>query len=100
VIGTESAMGPGMHKNVEVLIGRLATDPELQRRFAEHPLLVLVEQRLELTEVEIAALAATDPDAFRALSAALDQRLRKASRLVKEPITTESQSDSEKEKSR
>lgn len=68
-----------MHKNVEVLIGRLATDPELQRRFVEQPLAALREQRLELNEIEFAALAATDPDAFRALADALDSRIKKAS---------------------
>lgn len=68
-----------MHRNVEALIGRLATDPELRERFAEQPFAAIRDQRLELTEVEIAALAATDPEAIRALSAALDSRLRKAS---------------------
>jgi len=90
-----------MHKNVEVLIGRLATDPGLQRRFAEQPIAVLLEQRLELTEVELAALAATDPAAFRALTEALDTRLRKAVRTSGRPTdgttTKESTSDSEKE---
>ena len=73
-----------MHRNVEVLIGRLATDPDLRNRFAEAPLRVLREQGLELSEVEIAALAATNPDAFHAIAAALDARLRRA------PLTAES----------
>ena len=68
-----------MHRNVERLIGRLATDPELRRRFAEQPFEALREQGLELTQVEIAALAATDAEAFRAFADALDARLRKAS---------------------
>ena len=68
-----------MHKHVEVLIGRLATDPGLQTRFAKQPFEVLRELRLELSEVEIAALIATDPAAFRAFTAALDARLRKVS---------------------
>ena len=89
-----------MHKNVEVLIGRLATDPELQRRFVEQPIAVLCEQRLELTEVEIAALSATDPEAFRAFTAALDPRIRKAARLAMELDTPESRGDFEKEISR
>jgi hypothetical protein len=67
-----------MHRNVETLIGRLATDPRLQSRFAEDPLEALREQGLELSEVEIAALAAIDPRAFRALTAALDPRLCRA----------------------
>lgn len=71
--------GLPMHRNVEILIGRLATDPELQRRFARSPEAVLREQGLELTELECAALAATDPGAFRVLAAALDRRIRRAS---------------------
>ena len=67
-----------MHRNIEILIGRLATDPELWRRFARHPESALAEQGLELTELERAALAATDPQAFRVLAAALDRRLRRA----------------------
>jgi hypothetical protein len=91
-----------MHKNVEVLIGRLATDQELQSRFAEQPSQVLREQRLELTEIELAALAATDPQALRAFTAALDTRLRKASlgfeiRRTSGATPTESESDSQKE---
>ena len=70
-----------MHKNVESLIGRLATDPKLRRRFAEGPeefLRELSEQGLELTEIEIAAFAATDAEAFISFAGALDARLRKA----------------------
>jgi len=88
-----------MHKNVEVLIGRLATDPALQRRFAEQPLQVLAEQRLELSEIEIAALLATDPAALRAFSEALDTRLRKADlRPANGDHPVESPADSGKEK--
>lgn len=68
-----------MHRHVEVLIGRITTDPELRLRFATEPRAVIREQHLELTEVELAALVATDPAAFDALAAALDARLRKAS---------------------
>jgi len=68
-----------MHRNVEILIGRLATDPELRRRFRTAPDATLRAQGLELTELECTALAATDPEAFRALAAALDDRLCKAS---------------------
>ncbi len=70
-----------MHRNVELLIGRLSTDSELRRRFANQPIEALREQGLELTELEQAALAATDPEAFGALAAALDARLCKASPL-------------------
>jgi hypothetical protein len=76
-----------MHRNVELLIGRLATDPELLQRFADQPQAVLREQGLDLTEVECAALAATDPEAFRVLADALDARLRRAA------LAIESRSD-------
>ena len=69
-----------MHKTVELLIGRLATDSKLRRRFAASPEAVLrelVESGLELTEIELAALAATPPEALRSLAATLDARLRR-----------------------
>jgi hypothetical protein len=104
-LGTKDAIRPGMHRNVEMLIGRLATDPRLQSRFAEQPFEVLHEQRLELTEVEIEALAAIDPAAIRAFTAALDTRLRKASLAVDRlasgtTSSTEPERDSEKETQR
>lgn len=67
-----------MHKNVEQLIGRLATDPVLRGRFARQPIEALREQGLELTSVELEALAAAAPDAFHALATALDRRLCRA----------------------
>ena len=70
-----------MHRNVETLIGRLVTDPELRRRFSKDPAGVLRELRdqgFELTDVEREALASTDPDAIRAFADALDRRIRKA----------------------
>jgi hypothetical protein len=70
-----------MHRNVETLIGRLATDPKLRRRFAETPTVVLEElsaQGLELTSVELEALAATDPTALQSFAGSLDRRIRKA----------------------
>ena len=59
------------HRNVETLIGRLATDPVLRRRFAVDSVAVLGELReegYELTGVELEALAATDTEALRALA--------------------------------
>jgi hypothetical protein len=74
-------MTPGMtHRNVETLIGRLATDPALRRRFAGDPAAVLGELReqgYELTSVELEALAATDAEALRALAETLDARIRR-----------------------
>lgn len=68
-----------MHKHVEVLIGRLATDAEFRGRFEKAPLEVLIEQRMELSEIEMEALASLSSAALHAFAAALDARLRKAS---------------------
>jgi predicted transcriptional regulator len=68
------------HRNVEQLLGRLLTDPALRRRFAEASeryLAALSQERLELSAVEVEALATTDPDSLRALAERLDRRLRK-----------------------
>jgi hypothetical protein len=94
-----------MHKNVEIVIGRLATDPQLQGRFALDPYQVLVEQGLELSEVETTALAGIDAGMLRAFSSALDARLCRASRVVeiqptRSETNTESESDSAKERKR
>jgi hypothetical protein len=64
-----------------MLIGRLATDPLLRRRFADDPTAVLAElqrEGYELTAVELDALATTDSQALRSFSQAIDRRLRKA----------------------
>jgi len=69
------------HRNVETVIGRLATDPLLRRRFAEDPARILQEfrdQGFELTPVEVDALSLTDADAIGSFARALDRRLRKA----------------------
>ena len=71
------------HRNVEALIGRLATDPPLRRRFAEDPIVVLrelQEEGYELTPLELDALAATDPDAVRWFAESIDRRIRRADR--------------------
>ena len=85
------------HRNVETLIGKLVTDPQLRRRFTSDPVAVLRElgeEGLELNRVEREALASTDPAAIRSLAHSLDRRLRKAS-FETEPLTAE-----EEEKSR
>jgi hypothetical protein len=69
------------HRNVETLIGRLATDPVFRRRFAADPTAVLDELRAqgcELTPVELEALASTSADAIASFAEALDRRIRKA----------------------
>ena len=72
---------PGMtHRNVETLIGRLATDPALRRRFAHDATAVLNElgSKYELTLVEREALASTDAGAIKSFANALDRRIRRA----------------------
>jgi hypothetical protein len=80
-IGTPDAVAGAMsHRNVEMLIGRLATDPRLRRRFEDGPTTLLHEliaQGYELSPTEIDALAAIDADAIRMLTGTLDPRLRK-----------------------
>jgi len=91
-----------MHRNVELLIGRLATDQGLRRRFEKRPLEVLREQGLELTEVELVALAALSPDALRVFSARLDSRIRKASPECHAPdgeVAVQTQSETQEESS-
>jgi len=71
-----------MHKIVERLIGQLVTDPELRRRFAANPARLLQELKegdLDLTEIEIEALANTNPTAIHEFASALDARLLRAS---------------------
>jgi hypothetical protein len=69
------------HRCVETLLGRLATDPALRRRFAEDREALLEELRAngyELTTIELEALASTHPDAIDRFARSLDERLRKA----------------------
>jgi CubicO group peptidase (beta-lactamase class C family) len=69
------------HRHVETLLGRLATDPALRRRFAANREALLEEFRShghELTAIELRALASTEPDAIDRFARSLDERLRKA----------------------
>ena len=69
------------HRNVETLIGKLATDALFRRRFFENPSAVLAEfraQGVELTDIELQALAATNADAVREFAASVDRRIQKA----------------------
>lgn len=69
------------HRFVETLLGRLATDPALRRRFAEDREALLDELRangFELTAIESEALASTAADAIDRFARSLDERLRKA----------------------
>jgi len=70
-------------RSVEIVIGKLASDEELRRRFRRDRLATLQalaqEQGLELTKVEVASLEGADVDAFERLAEALDPRVQKAS---------------------
>lgn len=68
-------------KNVEIVIGRLATDEEARERFLDDPAAAIAALRdgIELTAIEAEALAATPRQALEALALALDPRLQKAS---------------------
>jgi hypothetical protein len=68
------------HKSVEAVIGKLATDEGFRRRFLGNALAALDElqqQGVELTPVEIQALAALDPEAVSAFAGNIDGRLQK-----------------------
>lgn len=69
------------HASVERVIGRLATDEALRRRFARDPQATLEEivagGGLELTPCERQALASVDPARLRDFAEALDGRIQK-----------------------
>jgi len=68
-------------RGVEIVLGRLATDEAVRRRFRESPALALRELMtlgIELTPVELAALESLDPSALHRFARALDSRLQKA----------------------
>jgi hypothetical protein len=69
------------HRGVESVLGRLATDAELRRRFQKAPVETLREllaQGLELTPIEIEALRSLDTRALDRFARTLDRRLQRA----------------------
>ena len=69
-------------KNVEIVLGRLATDNALRRRFLTDPqnlLANLLDEGLELSALELSALRRIDAQAIQAFAGTLDRRLRKTS---------------------
>lgn len=69
-------------KNVEIIVGKLATDEDFRRQFRSDPdrtVRELVDRGIELTPSELAALVSTDARAFDRIAEALDPRLQKAS---------------------
>jgi hypothetical protein len=69
-------------RNVEILIGKLATDEELRARFAADRTATLREFAAEghaLTGAEVSALLAVDVKRCERFAAGIDPRLQKAS---------------------
>jgi hypothetical protein len=69
------------HRGVETVLGRLATDAGLRRRFRQAPIETLREllaQGLELSSVELEALRSLDSAALERFARTLDQRLQRA----------------------
>jgi hypothetical protein len=82
------------HRGVEIVLGRLATDEAVRRRFREAPeraLLELVGQGVELSPVELQALRSLDPAVIQGFAHALDPRLQKAVLAVLASEATESE---------
>ena len=72
------------HRAVEIVLGRLATDEALRKRFEAGAAQALEEfqaQGLELSAVERAALESLDPSALAEFARSLDARLQKAALL-------------------
>ena len=82
--GTAPAPRHGMaQRDVERLIGRLATDPGFCERFLRDAVGLLgelLEQGCELTRIERDALKSIDARALRAFAMSLDERLRRLER--------------------
>jgi hypothetical protein len=67
--------------NVEILIGKLATDEEFRARFARNRIATLAEfvaRGHALTPCEIAALMGTRVEKCEEFAAAIDPRIQKA----------------------
>ena len=67
-------------QNVERVIGKIVTDQGFRRRFERKPvdaLFEIVASGMELTTVELQALAGLDPSQVARFADALDPRLQK-----------------------
>lgn len=66
--------------HVERIIGVLATDEALRRRFTADPIATLhelAERGIELTSFELGSLACLNPDDLERFARAIDARLQK-----------------------
>ena len=71
-----------MHRHIEVLIGRLATDEDFRHAFQRDPQRTLSDAAawgLALSQIEVSALLATDQTLWERIAVELDSRLQKAS---------------------
>ena len=85
------------HRNIEVVIGRLATDEALRRRFREAPeptLRELAAQGLDLTQTEVASLLACGRRCIEAIGREIDPRLDRA--CLEQPAAVEAPRKSRK----
>jgi putative modified peptide len=74
-------------RNVEALIGRLATDEEFRARFRSNARAAVVQTGLTLTPTEIDALLQTDPSLWDQVAAAIDPRLQKIALAADDPAS-------------
>lgn len=82
VANAEGRGVPAVHRNIEILIGRLITDEEFRRAFRHDPRSTLANAAawgLELTSSEANALLDTDPHLWDRVASEVDARLQKAS---------------------
>lgn len=73
---------------VERIIGVLATDEGLRRRFLRNPraaLQELLERGLELNDCELASLASLDPHELGRFARAIDPRIQKVDLSLRAP---------------
>ena len=73
-------------RGVEIVLGRLATDEVLRRRFREAPsrtLGELIDAGVELSSVELSALERLDASELHRFAESLDPRLKKAELVVR-----------------
>jgi hypothetical protein len=76
------------HRGVEIVLGRLATDEALRRRFRQAPATVLSELTalgIELSPVELGSLESLDAAAMHRFAQTLDPRLQKAVLMAEVP---------------
>ena len=80
--GSLLALSGRVQRNIERLIGRLATDEDFRSAFQRNPQQTLIDAAdwgLDLSAIEVDAMLATDQKLWDRIAAELDSRLQKAS---------------------